>query len=84
MSRKFGFTLVELLCTISIVSVLMGLSLIAIQSPRAASRLITCQNNLRQMGIATANFESAKHYLPPAAEGWATQIAPYYGNHYRS
>jgi prepilin-type N-terminal cleavage/methylation domain-containing protein/prepilin-type processing-associated H-X9-DG protein len=64
---KTGFTLVELLVVIAIIGVLVGLLLPAVQAAREAARRMSCTNNLRQIGMATQNFESANKRLPPGA-----------------
>jgi prepilin-type N-terminal cleavage/methylation domain-containing protein/prepilin-type processing-associated H-X9-DG protein len=62
-----GFTLVELLVVIAIIGVLVGLLLPAVQAAREAARRASCQNNLRQLGIANHNYHDVHQTFPP---GW--------------
>ena len=64
-----GFTLVELLVVVAIIGILMGLLLPAIQAVRQASRRTVCLNNLRQLIVATHDYQASNQHLPTADNG---------------
>jgi hypothetical protein len=82
--HRRGFTLVELLAVLAIIGLMLGMLIPAVQRAREAGRVTQCSNNLKNMGLALANYQSAKRLFPPGNEqitgrfhAWSSFILPF-------
>ena len=64
--RRRGFTLIELLVVISIIGILVGLLLPAVNSAREAGRRTQCQNNMRNIALGILDYVNSKNVFPPS------------------